>query len=458
MKHDQEKRPSQTIARPQILGLVIIGVLLSWIWSTLYVPFWVAVGTGFSSLVALILLVLSLRRQESLEEKDFIASLKQANEPDLIKQLDDLLPVSEDIMTEIPGIDDVLSTMEDENKRRHLEVLLKRWVSIAHQQSEMAKKFKQQIHAVIKETEQAANTIASSFKAVIDKATIQATQAMELLEGTQGATSDGSPQSLQDFIRVSDERLNKMADEVIRVADLTVQMVTELDGVQSRTQEIDGFVLDVEKLADQTSLLALNADIEAARVGEHGRGFSVVAHEVRRLSQRSHDFSDRIRKHLKAVKVGLEKTHGDMSTLSAADMEHALEIKEEILELTNSLEDKNSEVAETVGRINTISKEIAEDVQNVVISLQFHDITSQKLSNMLQPMDELHQKLDQLMRDTANINKGVMENIQLKNDTDKSKTADIKAGRGKEKVTTQNMPTTDRKSVADNDGPAIEIF
>jgi len=284
-------------------------------------------------------------------------------------------------------------------------------VDVAQRYSDAALVLRKEIHFVIQQTEQAVNTIASSFQAVINKATIQARQAMELLEGTQGATSDGSPQSLKDFIQVSDERLNKMADEVVRVADLSVNMVRELDGVQSRAQAIDGFLLDVEKLADQTSLLALNADIEAARVGEHGRGFSVVAQEVRRLSQRSHQFSDRIRVHLKEVRTGLNKTYGDMRTLSAADMEHALTIKDDVISLTRSLEGKNREVAETVGRINAISKEIARDVQNVVISLQFHDITSQKLSGMLEPMDDLRRTLFNLMQETLKIDKGLLTNL-----------------------------------------------
>ena len=202
-----------------------------------------------------------------------------------------------------------------------------------------------------------------------------------------------------------------MADEVVRVADLSVRMVRELDGVQKRAQAIDGFLLDVEKLADQTSLLALNADIEAARVGEEGRGFSVVAQEIRRLSQRSHEFSDRIRQHLEGVRTGLNKTYGDMRTLSAADVDHAVEIKNEVLQLTRSLEGKNREVADTVSSINAISKEIAQDVQNVVISLQFHDITSQKLNGMLEPMDDLRRMLFRLMQDTLAFDKSLLKRL-----------------------------------------------
>jgi methyl-accepting chemotaxis protein len=212
----------------------------------------------------------------------------------------------------------------------------------------------------------------------------------------------------------------------------------------------------VEQMADNTKLLALNADIEAARAGEAGRGFAVVANEVRRLSQRSHVFSQEIRKHLKAVSNGLNRTYGNMQTLTAEDMEHALTLKREVVELTESLEGKNREVANTVGDINVISREIAQDVQNIVISLQFQDITSQQLNNMLQPVEELKQKIGLLSKETRLIaEKGNGE-------------ASWSAGEGDGKVSPselerelqQNNKKSKEhdKSQKSDGGPSVELF
>jgi methyl-accepting chemotaxis protein len=395
----------------------VIATVGSWAWSFSFVPLEVALGSGCATVIAVVLLIGHGLRQyavagaqvanENVLTGDELMTTRAPVEPTFDDEVADLMRTTKEV-TQLPPVDLMLESMASENHRRRLEDLLRRWVDVAQRYSEAALMLRKEIHSVVQQTEQAANTISNSFQAVINKATLQAREAMDLLEGTQGAAGEGAPQSLKDFIRVSDERLTRMADEVVRVADLSVQMVKELDGVQTRTQAIDGFLLDVEKLADQTSLLALNADIESARVGEHGRGFSIVAQEVRRLSQRSHEFSDRIRQHLKAVKTGLSKTYGNMRTLSAADMEHALTIKDDVIQLTHALEEKNREVAETVGRINTISREITRDVENVVISLQFHDITSQKLSSMLEPMDELRRMLFHLMQETMAVSKNLL--------------------------------------------------
>lgn len=435
----------------------VIGMAFTLMWSLPFVPWWAGLGSGLCAIFTLTVLAFYARKHNEkeapLEGEEVLEGRDAKN---VLEQVDALMSPSNDI-EQIPQVDEVLQSMAADNQRRRLEDLMRRWVDVASRYGEAALVLRKEIYSVIKQTEQAANTIASSFEAVINKATIQARQAMELLEGTQGAASDGVPQSLKDFIQVSDERLNKMADEVVRVADLSVNMVRELDGVQNRTQAIDGFLLDVEKLADQTSLLALNADIEAARVGEHGRGFSVVATEVRRLSKRSHEFSDRIRVHLKEVRTGLSKTYGDMRTLSAADMEHALKIKEDVISLTRSLEGKNREVAETVSRINEISKEIAQDVQNVVVSLQFHDITSQKLSGMLEPMDELRRSLYQLMQETLGLDKNLLKNLPG-NERWLSRMRDDHVQDEAVKTLKDTVNKMPKFRQASDGGPAVELF
>lgn len=387
----------------------IAGLVASWAWSVVFVPTYVAIATGI-----LVISVSALIGVVGFRLKEFVrrSHLEAAKPADVTPQeeLEALLPKAE-TPDPLPQVEEIIQSMATEQQKHHLEELLRRWVDVAQRYGDATLLLRKQIHDVTEHVEQAATTIANSFQAVIHKATVQAKQAMELLEGTQGGATDGTPQSLKDFIRVSDERLTRMADEVVRVADLSIKMVQELDAVQKRTQAIDGFLLDVEKLSDQTNLLALNADIEAARAGEHGRGFSIVAQEVRRLSQRSHEFSDRIRQHLSEVRASLNKTYGDMRTLSAADAKHALKIKDEVLQLTRSLDGKNHEVAQTVSSINAISKEIAQDVQNVVISLQFHDITSQQLNGMLHPLDDLRRTLFHLMQETMKIDKDLLARL-----------------------------------------------
>jgi methyl-accepting chemotaxis protein len=438
----------------------ILGIVASWGWSTTFVPVSVAVATGMISAVSAALVgVVGYRLKQHVATPDYTAPARSLQE-----ELEAIIPKDQSL-DPLPQVEEILHSMASEQQRKQLEQLLRRWVDVAQRYGEATLSLRKQIHEVTIQVDQAATTVANSFQAVIHKATVQAKQAMELLEGTQGAANDGTPQSLKDFIRVSDERLTRMADEVVRVADLSIKMVGELDVVEKRTQAIDGFLVDVEKLADQTNLLALNADIEAARAGEHGRGFSIVAQEVRRLSQRSHEFSERIRDHLSEVRESLSKTYGDMRMLSAADVKHALKIKDEVLHLTRSLDGKNREVAHTVSSINALSREIAQDVQNVVISLQFHDITSQQLNGMLGPLDDLRKTLFHLMQETLKLDKSLLAGLP----GDPQWLARVQSGHRFESelapaataeanASNPSKPARAQEAGAAAGGPAVELF
>jgi len=393
------KRPALTFLMSRWWMVAIGAMLASWAWSLWFVPAWVALGSGMCTLVAAGLLFDFARKRQLLIENS--RTEDREAEPPKANPYEEMFLPSSVIEGELPQIENMLQSLDSESQSRRNDELLQRWMDTGRDFLAEADALQQEVASVIRQLDHAAGTIGNSFQAVISKAATQARQAMTLLEGTQGATEDGVPQSLQDFIRVTDFRLNRMADEVVRVADLSVKMVKDLDDVQGRATTIDGFLRDVDALSDRTKLIALNAEIQAARAGDEGRGFTVVSNEIRRLSEGSQVFSKQIRAHLKAVRSGLSRTYGNMQTLTAQDMNHALTIKDEVVALTKSLEDKNREVADTVSEINVISREIAEDVKNIVISLQFHDITSQRLGAMLAPMNSIRKMLRQLENDTA---------------------------------------------------------
>ncbi len=209
-----------------------------------------------------------------------------------------------------------------------------------------------------------------------DEIVMVATAVTEMASATQeiagnaefAATTSGDAVRLavagQSQVGQSQRSISGLAGEV---ADAS-QTIHELDG---HAHKISGILATISGIAEQTNLLALNAAIEAARAGEQGRGFAVVADEVRVLSRRTHDSTDEIQQMIETLQQTTRRAVSGMETsrqlagTSVEDAESANLSLGQINEAIGAISDMATQIAAAAEEQTSVTSEISRNTENI---------------------------------------------------------------------------------------------
>ena len=232
----------------------------------------------------------------------------------------------------------------------------------------------------------AVQTLSQSFDSMTRHSREQAGAVSRIVDRT--GERDGE-MGMQRFANEASRQMEQLVQALEEVSGQSSATVTHIDTMVEHLDGIFALLEDVKSIADQTNLLALNAAIEAARAGEAGRGFAVVADEVRNLSERSTAFNEQIRKLAHSSREVVTKVRDAVQRMASRDMTRSQEAKHESARLMQQVGTLNTALSQGIQEISTAGKAIDGSVGQAVRSLQFEDIATQALGSAMVHLERL---------------------------------------------------------------------
>jgi len=253
------------------------------------------------------------------------------------------------------------------------------------------------IRETIQQVEHSVSDVCGAFEGMVTRARESVAATSRLLGSEKGS-------GIEALLAASRHSLAQLQQQIERSQQISTQAIEHMRQMDATAQMIVKALGEIDRISFGSTLVALNAKVEAARLGEQGGTFGVVADEIAAQARRSEEITGHVVEEMTELRAKVASASGSLNEMAALSVGTLQASRAELETALGDLTRTHSEMEATLAASAKGSQQLADEIARCVISLQFQDRVSQRLSHVADELAEMrrtvHVPLEYLAQET----------------------------------------------------------